>query len=101
MIEFVFHYNVYCFLAKISILCLNDIFYQKKGVSLENLFTFPEITKETTSAEFTRLFYVACSRAKNELYIHIEDNSLSTIIEKKLNQFKKDKGVKIHYEFIL
>ncbi len=64
------------------------------------MFTSPVLVNETTLDEFTRWFYVACSRAKNELYIHLEDESLQSIIRSSLEKFQEKIGRDINYEFI-
>lgn len=75
-------------------------FDKRDGVSLEKMFKFPQITNESASHEFTRLYYVACSRAKDELYIHLEDINLKQIIEDSLKKFHEEKNIEIRYEFI-
>jgi ATP-dependent exoDNAse (exonuclease V) beta subunit len=43
------------------------------------------VLSEKPSDEFTRMYYVACSRAKQELYIHLKNradvSALTTAIE--------------------
>lgn len=57
--------------------------------TLSALFSSPKMLQETPQDEFTRMYYVACSRATEELYIHLPDNTqLLTIIEANLNSFK-------------
>jgi len=73
---------------------------RKDKTSLENMFSSPQINKEQPSDEFTRIYYVACSRAKKDLYIHVEDIFLKSIIENSLNTFIKDTEMVIDYEFI-
>lgn len=75
-------------------------FDKRGGTNLHEMFISPEIAHENTSEEFTRLFYVACSRAMDELYIHLEDDSLYTIIKDSLEKFQKEKDIDINYEFI-
>lgn len=75
-------------------------FERRSGANLHKMFISPEIIHENTSNEFTRLFYVACSRAMDELYIHLEDDSLFPIIKDSLEKFQKEKDIDINYEFI-
>lgn len=42
-----------------------NLFDKREGFSMNKIFTYPVLVNETTSDEFTRLFYVAYSRAKN------------------------------------
>ncbi|MGI6462803.1 MAG: UvrD-helicase domain-containing protein [Candidatus Scatomorpha sp.] len=76
-------------------------FDKKDGANLGEMFVSPKIIDENASDEFTRLFYVACSRAMDELFIHLDDHSLCTIIKDSLDKFQMEKGAKINYEFIL
>ncbi len=38
---------------------------------ISNVYTNPQILQETSAEEFVRMYYVACSRAKEDLYIHL------------------------------
>lgn len=83
------------------IVSVNPNFFDKKdGAKLEDMFASPKIIDENVLDEFTRLFYVACSRAMDELYIHLEDNYLCPIIKDSLEKFQNEKNVDIKYEFI-
>ena len=58
--------------------------------TLSKMYQDPKILGETPSEEFTRIYYVACTRAKNELYIHVPDDKelvgvINDIIEKTSN----------------
>lgn len=75
-------------------------FDKEDGFDLKKIFTFSSLVKETKSDEFTRLFYVACSRAMNELYIHLEDESIFPIIKNSLDKFCDEKCIDINYEVI-
>jgi len=48
-----------------------------------DMFLSPSILSENPADEFARMFYVACSRAKNELYIHIDNNNAEVALMKK------------------
>ena len=50
--------------------------------------------------EFVRIYYVACSRAINDLYLHIPEGCTRTEIETSLNKFIKKSGLALNYEFI-
>jgi len=71
------------------------------NTSLESLYSSPQILQETESEEFTRMYYVACSRAKEELYIHLPDDAkLVSLIQCKLDSFKNETHHKLEYDFI-
>ncbi len=44
--------------------------------TFENMFSDPQILAETTQEEFTRMFYVACSRAEEQPYVHLKTKSV-------------------------
>ncbi len=47
------------------------------------------------------MYYVACSRAEEELYIHIVDSDLTeALIKNVLSNFVANKGIQIDYEII-
>lgn len=56
------------------------------STSFANMFKNSNILSETPSDEFTRIFYVACSRAIEELYIAIDDVD-KPIIQQKLDKY--------------
>jgi superfamily I DNA/RNA helicase len=43
-------------------------------ITLADVYTNPKILSETAADEFVRMYYVACSRAREQLYIHLPDN---------------------------
>jgi len=61
---------------------------------LTDMYSDPQILKETSADEFVRMYYVACSRAKEELYIHLPDGFDRATIETALS------GYEVKYEFI-
>lgn len=68
--------------------------------SIESLFASPGIVGENNKDEFNRMYYVACSRAKKRLYIHLHnDDGLKEIIKQKLDQYNY-KNNPFEYEFI-
>ena len=64
------------------------------------MFENPSLIDEDLASEFVRMFYVACSRARNELVIHLKDNGLEPVIEKSLCEYSKTTGQSIKFEFI-
>ena len=69
------------------------------STSFADMFKNSNILSETPSDEFTRIFYVACSRAIEELYIAIDDGD-KTIIEQKLDEYIKEKNINEFYDFL-
>jgi len=61
---------------------------------LFDVYSNPQILQETPSEESVRMYYVACSRAMEDLYIHLPSEFDKIIIEKALN------GRSVTYEFI-
>lgn len=69
------------------------------STSFAEMFKNSNIISETPSDEFTRIFYVACSRAIEELYIAI-DESDKLSIQQKLDEYIKEKNIDKFYDFI-
>lgn len=69
-------------------------------ISITDLYSKPQLLNETPADEFTRMYYVACSRAKEDLYIHISDKHLISKIQAAICTFIKETGNNIAYEFI-
>jgi len=66
------------------------------------MFNDPEITNETNQNEFTRLFYVACSRAEEELYIHLKNDMQEVESMKvKLEEYATKNGLSNFFDVIL
>ena len=71
------------------------------NTSFSNMFNNPKITDETTQDEFTRLFYVACSRAEAELYIHLKNNEQEVkTMKAKLEEYTEKNELSVFFEFI-
>ena len=70
------------------------------NTTLSAMYANPKIKAEEAAEEFTRLYYVACSRAKEELYIHLPDNKDMAIIKTAIDTFIENSVQKIEYEFI-
>jgi len=69
--------------------------------NIASLYTSPQLMNENPAEEFARMYYVACSRAKEDLYIHISDGINSGSIETAIQSFVKKAGQNINYEIIL
>ncbi len=72
----------------------------KSNDVLNNMFCNPLIKAENPEQEFTRIFYVACSRAIEDLYIHIQDPTHATVLVDSLNRFVKETHAQCDYEII-
>ena len=55
---------------------------------------------ENPADEFTRMYYVVCSRAKEDLYIHISNECLIPKLQASINAYIAKTGKSIAYEFI-
>jgi len=74
---------------------------KRDGASLINMFNLPEILGENSVDEFVRIYYVACSRARKSLYIHIpDDQKLKSTIKQQIDLYVQDKNCFLKYEFI-
>lgn len=74
----------------------------RDNTTLSNMFSNPQLLNEENSEEFTRMYYVACSRAKIDLYIHLKKTLDVSSLKKALdryNQLCEDKR-KIDYEIL-
>ncbi len=69
-------------------------------IKISDLYASPQIIGDNVANEFVRIYYVACSRAINDLYLHIPDGCTRTEIATSLNEFIKKSGLAINYEFI-
>ena len=64
---------------------------EKKVIALFDMYSNPQILQETTAEEFVRMYYVACSRAKEDLYIHLPadfDSSLIAGVFRKMSAYE-------------
>lgn len=69
--------------------------------NLTNVFNSPGILGENSIDEFVRIYYVACSRARKSLYIHIpDDQNLKRTIKQQIDLYVQDKKCSLEYEFI-
>lgn len=69
-------------------------------IKISDLYASPQIIGDNVTNEFVRIYYVACSRAINDLYLHIPEGCTRIEIETSLNEFIKKSGLTISYEFI-
>ena len=67
--------------------------------TLNDFWSNPRILAESPSDEFTRLYYVACSRAREELYIHLPDASLVGVITANLDKYIESAKCELNYRF--
>ena len=73
---------------------------RRDGINLSDVFLQPQLTAENSSNEFVRMYYVACSRAKEDLYIYITSGCTKDIIVNSLDTYIQNTGCKIEYEFL-
>lgn len=69
-------------------------------IKITDIYSKPQLANENPADEFTRMYYVACSRAKEDLYIHISDEHLIAIIQASICAYIEKTGRCIAYEFI-
>lgn len=66
-------------------------------ITLESLYSNPQLIEEKPSDEFTRMYYVACSRAKNDLYIHFPSENVEKI-KNDLNEYLSQTSMPFDYD---
>src|SRR5690625_2109553 len=77
-----------------------NFFDKQKNISFINMIKDPNVTTAKGDyGEFARLFYVACSRAKEELYIHIECKDKAEKVKINLENYRKERGLSKFYDF--
>lgn len=69
-------------------------------INISDVYSNPQLTAESKSNEFVRMYYVACSRAREDLYIHIPSGCTRDIIEESLNSYIEKTNCKLEYEFL-
>ena len=72
----------------------------RDNTTLEVMFQNPQLVCEENANEFTRMYYVACSRAMEELYIHLPCDFHCEIVKIALSSFVETTGQPISYDFI-
>lgn len=70
------------------------------SINITEMYASPQIIGSETSNEFVRIYYVACSRAIKNLYLHIPKGCSQPDIEKAIFSFEKETGRAINIEFI-
>lgn len=73
---------------------------RKDDINIAEMYASPQIIGSKVSNEFLRIYYVACSRAIKNLYIHIPEGCSQSDIEKSISSFEKESGRTINIEFI-
>ena len=73
---------------------------RRDGISISDVFSKPQLTAESSSNEFVRMYYVACSRAREDLYIHVPSGCTRGTIEESLNSYIAKTNCKLEYEFL-
>lgn len=69
-------------------------------INIADVYSNPQLTAENSSNEFVRMYYVACSRAREDLYIHLPSQCSRDIIEGSLNSYIAKTNCKLEYEFL-
>lgn len=69
-------------------------------IKIADLYSKPQLMNENPADEFTRMYYVACSRAREDLYIHISNECLISDLQASINAYIEKTGKNIAYEFI-
>ena len=74
----------------------------RDGTTLSGMFSNPQLLNEENAQEFTRMYYVACSRAKVDLYIHLKKTSDVTTLQSALDNYNKahDDNQRVDYEIL-
>ena len=81
------------------IVSLKPVSFDK--IEFINMFKNPQILSETERDEFTRMFFVACSRAKEELYIHVKNPSNEIeMMKEELKKYCELTRINEFYEFV-
>jgi len=72
----------------------------RDNTTLDAMYRNPCLLAEEAAQEFTRMYYVACSRAKEDLYIHLPSGFTSTTINTAISSFITKSGQIVEYEII-
>lgn len=68
---------------------------------LLSVYQNPQVLGDDSVSEFVRIYYVACSRAVDELYVHIPEGSgAKRLIKDSLDAYKVRSGLSIDYDFV-
>lgn len=68
-------------------------------INISDVFAQPRLTAESSSNEFVRMYYVACSKAREDLYIHIPSGCSKDTIASSLDTYIQNVRCKLEYEF--
>jgi len=69
--------------------------------NLSSLYDSPKLIEENPAEEFARMYYVACSRAKEDIYIHVSDAGIMNTIKASIKDFETKTGQIINYQIII
>lgn len=69
-------------------------------IKLSDMYDHPQLVNEGPSDEFTRMYYVACSRAKEDLFIHLQTGYSTHTIESAIASFVAQTKMQIDYEIV-
>jgi hypothetical protein len=72
----------------------------RDNTTLDAMYRNPCLLAEEATQEFTRMYYVACSRAKEDLYIHLPNGFDTNLITTAISSFTIKSKQPIIYEFI-
>lgn len=74
----------------------------RDATTLIEMFSELKLLAEGNAQEFTRMYYVACSRAMEDLYIHIKDNATVNQLKIAIDNYNdvNEKNQKIEYEIL-
>ena len=74
----------------------------RDNTTLSSMFSNPQLINEGNAEEFTRMYYVACSRAKVDLYIHLKKGSDVSALKTALDNYNRDSSDsrRINYEVL-
>ena len=73
---------------------------RRDGINISDVFSQPQLTAESSSNEFVRMYYVACSRAREDLYIHLPSECSKDIIVSNLDAYIQKTNCTLQYEFL-
>ena len=73
---------------------------RRDQINIAEMYSTPQIIGPKALNEFVRIYYVACSRAAKNLYIHIPEGCTKAEIERSLQAFQSESGKIIECEFI-
>lgn len=74
----------------------------RDNTTLSGMFSNPQLLNEENAEEFTRMYYVACSRAKVDLYIHLKKDSDVTVLQVALDNYNQahEDNLRVNYEIL-